>query len=513
PEDRADWPEAALVPSAELFPASLEGRTSVSDGDFWWMAWEGDPQAENGRPHPLGIIAEFRILGWNYPLGNEDILYAIITYYNITSLDPAAYAGARTGMRDSLLSFATRFHDLNNEAFGITIPAGGYTIEEFHAVYQADPDVASAFGNYASVSLPLSMGYAWEEDFSAFAGWRFDPGINSDPFFPASGLVGFRMLGRAVRLFTVTTNDGVTLADPMNTTQLFRRASGQPESGCSYNPAATGICFITSGQPYDIRTFQSIGPFTLAPGESVVQSVAIVHAAPLPGGGCPGAGCSVNPGNPAIIAGMDDPGIVAAGVNPIDSIAGFAGAQDFSGDGVLQGDEFLTVQRSLYWKAQVAEALFDRKFVLPQAPLAPNFFLIPEAEAVTVVWQPSLSEETGDPYFEIAHPAQAVNEDGAFVPNVLYDPNYRQFDVEGYRIYRGRIDDPAAMELVAQFDYAGTTISDYGGYVNPTQFCAPEISVTADCAAAFDPLQPGTARTIHVDHPLAGQVNQTRPGD
>ena len=28
----------------------------------------------------------------------------------------------------------------------------------------------------------------------------------------------------------------------------------------------------------------------------------------------------------------------------------------------------------------------------------------------------------------------------ALVNNTLYDPNYRKFDVEGYRIYRGRVD-------------------------------------------------------------------------
>ncbi len=99
------------------------------------------------------------------------------------------------------------------------------------------------------------------------------------------------------------------------------------------------------------------------------------------------------------------------------------------------------------------------------------------------------------------------------MPNVLYDPNYRQFDVEGYRIYRGRVDDPAALELVAQFDYSGTTMSDYGGYVNPNQFCAPELGVVSACAAAFDSMVPGIARTAHVDVDIGWQFVQTRLGD
>ena len=39
-----------------------------------------------------------------------------------------------------------------------------------------------------------------------------------------------------------------------------------------------------------------------------------------------------------------------------------------------------------------------------------------------------------------------------------YDPSYRQFDVEGYRVYRGRTDSPNTLQLLAQFDKAGTQI-------------------------------------------------------
>ena len=33
----------------------------------------------------------------------------------------------------------------------------------------------------------------------------------------------------------------------------------------------------------------------------------------------------------------------------------------------------------------------------------------------------------------------------------------RGTDVEGYRVYRGRVDNPSELELIAQFDYAGTS--------------------------------------------------------
>src|SRR4029453_5270607 len=100
-----------------------------------------------------------------------------------------------------------------------------------------------------------------------------------------------------------------------------------------------------------------------------------------------------------------------------------------------------------------------------------------------------------------------VTPEGA--PNPLYDPNYRQTDVEGYRVYRGRVDSPNSLQLLAQFDYSGTVISDFQGQINPTDDCAPEIQITAGCGAAFDSVAPGLPRTAHVDVPLVGPVVQS----
>src|SRR5262249_56328980 len=99
--------------------------------------------------------------------------------------------------------------------------------------------------------------------------------------------------------------------------------------------------------------------------------------------------------------------------------------------------------------------VYCAKFLLPFAPDGPNFFLIPGDNQVTVVWQKSPSETVqpngGDPFFaEASDPTSA-----------LYDPNFRQYDVEGYRIYRGRT--TGDLRLVAQFDYAGTAVTAYTG--------------------------------------------------
>src|SRR5688572_33230903 len=107
PDDVTNWPAAAFVPngdaSQELFDPLLRGRVSASQGDVWFLSWEGNPAFAAGREHPLGILVEQRGMGYNFPSGNEDILYFIYTFYNITSTDPAAYASVRPAMRDILV--------------------------------------------------------------------------------------------------------------------------------------------------------------------------------------------------------------------------------------------------------------------------------------------------------------------------------------------------------------------------------------------------------------------------
>ncbi|MBL0179127.1 MAG: hypothetical protein IPP98_08395 [Gemmatimonadetes bacterium] len=167
PADVAIWPEVAKVPQGDeselLYSPLLRGQVNASQGDVYWISWDGDPAFIAQRPHPLGILAEHRGVAWNYPTGNEDILYFIITYYNMTSLDPAAYASHRPAMRDLLIAQAQKFHAMNNAKFGITLPTAGYTIDQLFAAYAADPDVGpGGGGNYAGVNLPFAMGFAYK---------------------------------------------------------------------------------------------------------------------------------------------------------------------------------------------------------------------------------------------------------------------------------------------------------------------------------------------------------------
>ncbi len=523
--DRADWPDVARVPAMPLYDPVLHGRVAAADEDMWWLSWEGDPAFVAGRPHPLGILADMRVLAWNQPGANEDILYVVTTLYNITSLDPASYATAPPALQPFLLRQAQKFHQLSNTKFNITLPVEGYTIAGLYAAISADADVASAGTNYSSVHLPLAMGYAWDPSFSQSPRWSFDPLIFSPPFFPGSGLVGIKLLSQPhATIYSVTENGGA-FRDPWNTSQLYRYLSGgmsiaAGDEPCNLGPPSiTRICYIENQRPFDIRFFLSGTPADLAPGESATFAVAYVFAAPVGIGSCAGGmNCDIDPGDFSVIAGFGDPAVVAAGVNRVDSIAGFRGALDLDGDGTLSQYEFTFEPRSLYGKAQLAQAFFDHQFLTPTAPAAPDFFLIPGDGQVTVLWRPSSIEASGDPYFDVAKDATWVPPGGTVpVPNPLYDPNFRQFDVEGYRIFRGRVDDPAALTLVAQFDYQETTISDYAGQVprspSQEQTCAPELGITGGCPAIYDPIAPGVARTVHNEVPLVGPIHQVRLGD
>jgi len=540
PADVAAWPEAALVPlgdaTQELFAPVLRGEVSASQGDVWFVSWEGNPAFAAGREHPLGILVEQRGMGYNFPTGNQDILYFIYTFYNVTSSDPAPYAAIRPGMREIAAEAGTRFQQLNEGRFGIQIPDGGYTITNMFAAFGADMDVAEAGANYASVNVPFSLGYTYENTFSPAAGWTFDPTIFRPPFFAGSGFVGVKYLKSPVvegeevglTLFSNTINAGA-FDDAQNAVQLYRYLSNnistaEGDAACNTgNPQETRICFINNVAPDDMRFFQASGPLELAPGQFGSIVVAYIFAAPVSVGACVGPGtCDLTPGDPTRLS---DAALLVNGANPVDSVSGFAGFSDANGDGEVQQDEINTIPGSLLDKAKVAQLVFDNLFLTPAAPEGPNFFLVPGNGQVTVLWTPSATETVGDPYFRVASTPTIVPEGGGDpVENPLYDPNYRELDIEGYRVYRGRVDSPNSLTLLAAFDYTGTVIADFTSQINSSDGCAPELGVnfptvdpetgdtTFGCPVDFDSLVPGVAPTVSVDVPLVGQITQVKRG-
>jgi hypothetical protein len=489
PSDAGNWPAPAFVPTppdpgADLFDPALQGKVKASDNDVWFMTWEGDPASNAGRPHPLGIAVETRGMAFNTPTGNEDILYFIYTFYNVTTTDPAAYGNVRVPMRDTLIGLARRFQALNAAKFGVQLPATGYAINDMFVIFGADMDVGDADLDFASVNLPFNLGYAYQHNFGQPSGWVFDPGIFSDPFFPGVGFVGVKYLkspidpntGQEVGLKLYSnTSRSVAFQDANDIFQLYRYASGKistaaGDEACNTgDPLVTKICFINRTAPADMRFFQSSGPLTIPPGGSGSVVVAYVFAAPLKTGSCPGpATCSLTPDDPTRLSSIS---ALATGANRIDSVTGYAGfLGDVNANSRVDQEEIQTVPQSLLGKSILAQTVFNNKFLQPAPPDAPDFFLVPGDNQVTVLWRQSATETAGDPYFAAASGV------------TLYDPNYRQFDVEGYRVYRGRSSSPNDLVLIAQFDYADRTFIDSTGQVNRvnpdrTTLCAPEIGV------------------------------------
>ncbi|HXI20905.1 MAG TPA: hypothetical protein VNH46_07470, partial [Gemmatimonadales bacterium] len=447
--------------------------------------------------------------------------YFIYTFYNVTSSNCNDYAAVRKPLRDILCQKGQDFIRAN-AALGVTLPVGGYTINNLFAAIGTDMDVAEAGSNYAGVNLPFALGYTYDHSFGQPASWLFDPTIFSAPFFPGSGFAGVKYLSSPtgageIQLYSNTINGrpfAGAVNDPRDVVQLYRYLSGtlSPAFGddpCNTgNPAVTHICFVNNTSPQDMRFFQSSTPLTLGPGQGGSIVTAYIFAAPVITGSCSGS-CDVKPGDGRRL--VDANLLATSGANTVDSLTGFISYKDGTplrpADGIVQQDEFSVVPGSLLGKANVAQAVFDTKFLLPFAPSSPDFFLIPGDNQVTVLWKPSPSETSGDPYFQIANQA-IVN--GS--PNILYDPNYRQFDVEGYRIYRGRVDAPNELTLLAQYDYGGTVISDYTGIINADPDCAPEFGITGSCSSLVENKKDGTTLTNHKDYDLVGDIIQVNSG-
>ena len=534
PQDVAAWnttPPTKTVLDTSIYNPVLIGSDAISQGDVFVRYWEGDPVALTGREHPMGIAVDQRVLAWNFPSGNEDIIYIIYTFYNITARSSSGKYNNSTipgPLQAEIAAIGDQFQDINENKFKIQIPDGGYTIDSLYAAAAMDADVAVFSQNYATAIVPFNLGLEYTGTFLGDVGWQFPPDIFGPPFAAATGFIGMKFLkspkdatGKQVGLtmFSQEINGSTGLPDAVGVRQLYRYLSGSvgpTDNPC--NPSAPGpvvrarrYCFLGQFQA-DARFFQASGPFSLPPGEARTIVVAYINAAPYNGTGTPlvnkGANADTKPGT----GGVGLTGLPTDSIRLIDKIVGWVSSNDANGDGKISQEEVTTVPGSLLAKSLVAQAVFDKGFLLPSAPDAPDFFLVPGDDQVTVVWQTSRSEITGDPFFATA--SQPLNPGGS--ANTLYDPNFRKFDVEGYRVYRGRTS--STLQLIAQFDYAGTSFIDRTGQIDYgdrngdglTQ-CAPELGLTAtpktggDCPVAFQTTSPfAIADTV----PLAGPIVQ-----
>jgi len=513
PDDAEAWPEEARVTNTDLFDESLINRDDnrfASQEDSWVQYWEGDPVRITNRQHPMGITVTQRSLAWNFPSGNESVLYFIYDFANVT--DDAG------------------FQSLNEAAFfggDNVLPVGGYGINEMFAAFATDMDVSLAAGeNFSTAILPFDIGLSYHGGFSA-PDFIYPPDLFFPPFFTdAPGLIGVKYLKSPVdpntgeevglTLFSNTQNPsspGAQFIDPLGDKQLWRYLSGRldPSQGdppCNVeasiitaDPRTTvrPLCFIFQ-QAADTRFYQASGPFSVEPGDVGTIVVAYIAAPTVdvpeitaqssPNTNPPGVpsfhptfpserACDANGANCVV----SDP---VNAVLPIELGAGWIGYIDRNlenpdaielGANKVNQRNIAVVPGSLLGRALVAQTVFDSKFLLGSAPDAPPFYLIPGDNKVTVIWDESPTEQTGDPFFVAASDPD----------NALFNPNYRQFDVEGYRVWRGL--DPGTLELLEQFDKAGSNFTDNTCETVPAtkDFYAYAASDVGDGYAAGEP--------------------------
>ncbi len=498
PEDLESWPAEAYISNPDVYSPVLLGRKTASQQDTWVQYWDGDPQAAPGeRQHPMGILVSQRSLSWTYPLGNESVIYFVLEFENVTD-DP-------------------EFQRMNEDLFfggDDALPDSGWSMSEMYVGIFVDSEVSSLpfdwFGNYATAILPFDLGIGYHGGFSP-EGYTYPPSVFYPPFFTdASGIVGVKFLQSPVdpitgeqiglSLFSATTNPGAFISpfpSPQGDRQLWRYLSGNLDSAlgdptCSLraeietgSPATTerSLCF-NPDLATDLQFYQSSGPFDLAPGgvetmivaymvgptvetmpdgspSGIVRNPANVNANPPgvpsfhPGYGS-ARGCDIN--------GQSCAAVSDATENEIRTIERGAGWIRYDGPppsgSIYPADvehrsnkidqfEVRVVPGSLLGRALVAQSVFDSQFLLGFAPEPPPFYLVPGDDQVTVVWEPSVTEVAGDPFYELASDPESA----------LYNPNYRQNDVEGYRIWRGTL--TGNLDLIAQFDYADTEFFDY----------------------------------------------------
>ena len=203
-----------------------------------------------------------------------------------------------------------------------------------------------------------------------------------------------------------------------------------------------------------MRFFQSSGPIDLPPGGSGTIVVAYIFAAPVGVGGCPGGGCDVKPAaTNADLTILGDPTRMANGVNKIDTVMGYAGFTN-AGPGRHRsdpGDPGRVPDRAGLAAPQGADGPGGVRRQVPAAVRARAARVLPGAGQ-----QPGLGAVAAEPDGVDGQPGSVLRggepADIDGVANPLYDPNFRANDVEGYRVYRGRVDNPSELQLLAQFD-------------------------------------------------------------
>jgi len=321
-------------------------------------------------------------------------------------------------MQGRVMSFSAaiardiQFYDyklVNKSQFHYFTDIGPYDVEEYMYGIGAIFDMGDQTGGQKIAYVPgLNFGFTWEETFS-------DPAIT-----PPSPMGGFAILRRlethdpetgeleegVIKSFTLKVDGGAWgyYHTEMSRTAAWRCCIGDPkflylqDPGLGDDPESM-LPIISRGGGSEYH-FRYYSDNPLCPGDTAYLAYALVCAFP-------------SVGDPASMA-----------TNP---------------EGLAQ------VAAKLFENAAMAQSLYDGGFKMPRPPAGPNIRLIPGDHQVTITWD-NLSEFSRDEFYD---QYMGLND-------------YKEYDFEGYRVYRSTTGESNDAQLLAQFDLKNGIVLESG---------------------------------------------------
>ena len=314
-------------------------------------------------------------------------------------------------MQGRVLSFSAsiardiQFYDykmVNKSQYVYFPDIGPYDIEECIFGPGAIFDLGDQTGGQRIAYIPaLHFGFTYEEAFS-------DPAI--DGITPMAGYEILRKLeirnkdtgeleaGTPTSFSAnVSTSSGWGYYpdEALNASQIWRIRLGDPQfsyiqdPGMGDDPTSELPIISRDGQSDMFFNYHNTNP--ICPGDTAYLAYALVCAFP-------------SVGDPASMAGTPE--------------------------GLAQ------VGAQLIQNAAMAQSLYDTDYAMPRAPQSPNVRIIPGDHQVTVTWD-NVSEFSRDAFYD-QYAGQGTD--------------YREYDFEGYRVYRSTTGEANDAQLLAQFD-------------------------------------------------------------
>ncbi len=90
---------------------------------------------------------------------------------------------------------------------------------------------------------------------------------------------------------------------------------------------------------------------------------------------------------------------------------------------------------------KTVQYIYDMNWLLPGPPPPPKLTCVPGDARVTLVWD-NIAESSPDPYYDVVSNPSSPN----------YDPYYKKYDFEGYRIWKSPTGKTGSWRLLASFD-------------------------------------------------------------